>query len=226
MLSVIIPTLNADRELGRTFNSLLTALVDGMVREVIIVDANSTDKTRELAEAAGATILTSDPNRGKQMHKGALQAKSDWLLFLHADTALEEGWHHKIESFIAERGAKKQAAAFKFALDDTGFAPKLLTLLVSARSKFFKLPYGDQGLLISNTHYNEIGGFRDLPLMEDVDIIGRMKHPVKILNTKAITSAARFKRDGYLKRSLKNLQCLGAYYRGKPIQEIKQLYEQ
>lgn len=230
MLSIIIPTLNSARELPATFAALMPALIDGMIREVIIADGGSTDQTAEIAETTGAEFITSKaPGRGPQLAEGAAHAKSEWLLFLHADTELEEGWHEEVRSFLtAEQSTNepaKPSAAFRFALKDQGWQPALLTKMVALRCKLFALPYGDQALLIRKADYEKAGGYAPLPIMEDVDLIRRLSPRPALLKARAFTSAARYQKAGYLARSLRNLYCLAAYYRGVPAEKIKALYE-
>ena len=87
------------------------------------------------------------------------------------------------------------AAAFKFSLKDKGFAPQILTKLVALRCSLFSLPYGDQGLLISKQTYEACGGYPNFPIMEDTDIIRRLPAPVKILQSRAFTSAEKYKKE-------------------------------
>ncbi len=230
MLSVIIPTLNAEKTLPATFASLMSALVDGMISEVIIADAGSTDQTAALAETTGAVFLTTGKaSRGYQQKQGAKAARSDWLLFLHADTELEEGWHQKALNFIGEASATpqntKSVAAFRFALKDKGLMPALLTRLVHFRCWACHLPYGDQGLLISKKLYEEIGGHAAIPIMEDVDLLKRLPHHPVVLSARAFTSAERYQKEGYLKRSLRNLFCLTAFKLGVSPEKIREMYE-
>ncbi|MAN60641.1 MAG: glycosyl transferase family 2, partial [Parvibaculum sp.] len=122
MLSVVIPTLNAEEGLPQCLNALIQATVRGLVREVVIVDGGSTDQTVEICDAAGATLVSSEKGRGTQLQTGAEHAKGDWLLFLHADTILSAGWEDEVSKFLEQvdqgrfRG-KEVAAAFRFALD-------------------------------------------------------------------------------------------------------------
>lgn len=235
MLSIIIPTLNSAKELPATFASLMPALLEGAINEVIIVDGGSTDDTVEMADEAGAKILTPETKgRGPQLNAGAKAAKNQWMLFLHSDTELEEDWHIEATKFIKAENQKTpeeptpntapNAAAFKFSLKDKGFAPQILTKLVALRCSLFSLPYGDQGLLISKQTYEACGGYPNFPIMEDTDIIRRLPAPVKILQSRAFTSAEKYKKEGYLKRSTRNLYCLAAYYRGLPPEKIYQIY--
>jgi len=206
MISVVIPALNAERTLPATLTALVPAALDGIVREVVVVDGGSSDHTREIADHAGAEVVTAPANRGAQLRAGAHAARHPWLLFLNADTVLDQGWEREADSFIerAERGASRHAAAaFRFALDDDGLAPRVLEKLVRLRSSTLGLPYGDQGLLISRRRYDGAGGHRPLPLTEDTDLVRRLgMRRVKMLNARAVGSASRYRRDGYLRGAL------------------------
>lgn len=229
MISVVIPTLNAEERLGPTLAALIPAAVDGLVREVIVADGGSTDRTLDIADAAGAEIVRCEPGRGMQLMAGAEKARFPWLLFLHADTVLEPGWHDEARSFIDTVEAKRvspAAAVFRFSLDDTGLAPRIVEAGVAVRCTLFNLPYGDQGLLIPARLFREIGGYKPLPLMEDVDIVRRLgRRRIVMLRSRAITSAARYRRDGYGRRIARNLSCLGLYLLGTPVEKISRFYE-
>jgi hypothetical protein len=128
---------------------------------------------------------------------GAARARFSWLLFLHADTALAPGWEREANQFMerVDRGARPvAAAAFRFALDDVGARPRVLEWLVALRCAALRLPYGDQGLLIPKRLYAEIGGYRPLPLMEDVDLVRRLGRRRCHAGSRAVTSAERFRR--------------------------------
>jgi rSAM/selenodomain-associated transferase 2 len=228
MISVVIPTLNAESRLAPTFAALIPAVVDGLVREVIVADGGSTDHTLSIAESAGAEIVRSAPGRGQQLIAGAAAARSPWLLFLHADTTLEAGWEREAYAFIegVDSGQRPlAAAAFRFKLDDTGYRPRLVETGTAIRCALFRLPYGDQGLLIPKRLYGEIGGYQPLPLMEDVDIVRRIgRRRTVMLRNQAVTSAKRYRQDGYAARVSRNLVCLSLYYMRIPIRMISRLY--
>ena len=177
MISVIIPTRNSEAVLSATLTALVPAAVEGIVREVIVADAGSTDRTLMVADQAGVDVVQSEAGRGRQLRAGAAAARSRWLLFLHADTVLEYGWEHEAAQFTerVDSGRRAPAAAsFRFTLDDVGFAPRALEALVTLRSGFLRRPYGNQGLLISRQLYDEIGGYKPLPVMEDLDLARRL----------------------------------------------------
>lgn len=228
MISVIIPTFDAEAHLPHALTALVPAAIKGVVREVIVADGGSRDATEAVADAAGAVWLTAERGRGSQLAAGANAARGDWLLFLHADTVLESGWEQEARAFIerVERAGVAQAAAFRFCLDDFGFKPRLLEAIVGVRCLLFRLPYGDQGLLIPRRLYGALGGFRPLPLMEDVDIARRLgRRRLLMLRSRAITSATRYKREGYLRRMARNLSCFTLYCLRVPPRVIVRLYD-
>lgn len=228
MISVVIPTLNAEGGLAACLTALVPAAVDGMVREVIIVDAGSSDRTLKIIEQSGAELLRSGPGRGEQLAAGAAQATSPWLLFLHAETILEPGWEREVSALIEriDSGRRRPAAAaFRFALDDDGFRPRLIEAGVALRCALFRLPQGDQGLLISRQLYNQVGGYGRLPLMEDLDLVRRIgRRRIALMRTRAVSSAVSYQQDGYAWRSVRNASCLMLYMLRVPTRIIARLY--
>ena len=228
MISVVVPTLNSEAGLPATLAALVTAAVDGLVREVIIVDGGSGDGTAAIADQTGARLILSARGRGNQLAAGAREARFPWLLFLHADTVLEDGWEREVVAFLSrvEEGERALgAAAFRFALDDQGARPRLLERLAALRCALLGLPYGDQGLLVPKRLYEALGGYRPMLLMEDVDFVRRLgRRRITMLRARALTSAERFQREGYWRRSARNLLCLTLYLLHVPIGTIHRLY--
>jgi len=224
MISVVIPTLNAEASLGETLSSLVPAAVDGLVGEVIIVDAGSTDRTLDIADGAGADIVASETGRGAQLMAGAQRARFPWLLFLNADTYLDAGWERDANFHMERVDSGRRAASaasFRFVLDDEGVMARALETMASLRTGLVKLPYGEQGLLISRALYDEVGGFRALRALEDMDIARRLgRRRLAVLNARAVTSGERYRRDGYLARMLRNQACLALYLVGVPVATI------
>jgi rSAM/selenodomain-associated transferase 2 len=228
MISVVIPTLNAEKTLAATLTALVPATVDGLVREVMIVDGGSTDRTADIVEDAGAQILRKSGGRGYQLAVGAMRTRQPWLMFLHADTVLEAGWEREASQFMEGVDQKKRppsAAAFRFALDDVGPKPRVLERIVATRCALLRLPYGDQGLLIPRQLYVDVGEYRPLPLMEDVDLVRRLgRRRIVFLPKRAVTSADRYRRSGYVRRSARNLLCFCLYQLGVPSKILLRIY--
>jgi len=222
MLSLVIPALNAAPALARA----LAALAPEMAGvELVVADGGSADETVAVARAAGAKVVAAPRGRGMQLRAGAAAAAGDWLLFLHADTRLAPGWRRVAEAFMADSGNACRAAAFGFALDDADPRARRVERLVAWRCRALGLPYGDQALLIARKFYDALGGHPALPLMEDVALarrIGRAR--LALLDHAAITSAARYRRDGWTLRPARNLALLGLYFLGVPPRWLARLY--
>ncbi|HEY0524800.1 MAG TPA: TIGR04283 family arsenosugar biosynthesis glycosyltransferase [Stellaceae bacterium] len=220
-LSIVIPTLNAAAGLGAT----LAALAEARDAEIVVADGGSRDGTSALAEAAGARVVAASRGRGLQLAAGAAAARGDWLLFLHADTVLPPGWADAVATFVNDPANARRAGYFAFRLDDDDPRARRLERAVAWRCRRLALPYGDQGLLIGRTLYDAVGGFRPLPLMEDVDLVRRLgPERLAALPVAAVTSAARYRRDGYWRRPLRNLTCLSLYFLGLSPERIARLY--
>lgn len=221
MLSVVIPALNAGETLPATLASLR-----GAAGEMIVADGGSADATRDMAEAGGARVIGSAPGRGVQMIAGAGEARGGWLLFLHADTVLAEGWAEAAEDFMAAPANLKRAAYFRFALDDDSGAARRLERLVGLRNRLLGLAYGDQGLLIARDFYDALGRFAPWPLFEDVDLVRRIgAKRLTRLAADAVTSAAVYRKYGYLRRSARNLTLLARYYAGASPEKLARAYK-
>ncbi len=227
VLSIVIPTLDAAGDLGRCLGAVtsVTASEKGVELEVIVADGGSRDGTVDAAQALGAKVISSPLGRGVQLAAGARAAGGNWLLFLHADTILEPDWMRAVADFMGAAENACHGAYFRFALDDKGAAARRLERLVAWRCRLLALPYGDQGLLLSRDFYEELGGFPPLPLMEDVALVRRIgRRRLSALDVRAVTSAARYRRGGYLRRSLRNLGCLALYFMNCPPCLIARLY--
>jgi rSAM/selenodomain-associated transferase 2 len=220
---VIVPTLNAAETLGATLQSFQHARAAGLIEQVVVVDGGSTDETTTIARAFGTVVVTSARGRGLQLARGAASSKAPWLLFLHADTRLLPGWEREADAFI--RQGTERAAAFRLRFDDSSRAARRLECLVEWRGRFLGLPYGDQGLLISRHLYDTLGGYRDLPLMEDVDLVRRLgRSRLVLLDSMAETSSVRHRTEGYLIRAIKNSVLLSLYFCGVPPHVLARLY--
>ena len=222
MLSVVIPTLNNAQQLGSTLESVNTFKGP---KEIIVSDGGSDDQTFSLTAQSGGKFYMTPKGRGEQLAAGANVAIGDWLLFLHADTKLGSGWAAVTKQFVENPDNRFRVGYFTFALDDPSDQARRLERMVRWRCQKLSLPYGDQGLLISRAMYDKIGGYSPIPLMEDVDMIQRISnHRLENLSALAITSANKFKKDGYILRPLRNLFCLSLFFMGVSTRIISDFY--
>jgi rSAM/selenodomain-associated transferase 2 len=216
-LSVVIPALNAAGTLPATLAALGAAPA-----EVVVVDGGSADATAPLAAEGGARVVQAPRGRGGQIAAGIAAAAGPWLLVVHADTRLAPGWAEAARAALREPG---RAWYFRFALDDDSPAARRLERAVAWRCRALALPYGDQGLLIHRSLLEEVGGMKPLPLMEDVELIRRIgRARLGALPAAAVTGAERWRREGYLRRSARNLTCLSLWFLGVPPRIIQLLY--
>jgi rSAM/selenodomain-associated transferase 2 len=219
-ISALVPTLNAAASLTATLAALC-----GEVAEIIIADGGSTDGTPDIARACGAQVITAPRGRGPQLRAAADAASQPWLLALHADTCPGAGWQQAVAGFIARPEAATHAGYFRFALDDAAPEARRLEAMVAWRCQWLGLPYGDQGLLIGRDFYQALGGYEPIPLMEDVALIRRIgRKSLVALPADFITSAEKWRRDGWYARSVRNLFCLSLWFAGVSPERIVRLY--
>jgi len=217
-ISIIIPTFNEANNLPLLLSDLSVIQKEG---EIIIVDCGSEDKTIDVANIYGAKVFKSEErNRGLQLDIGAKNSKGDWLIFLHADTRLTKDWFTKIKPVF--KGDKNSIFYFKFKINDKKLIYRLLESLVNLRSKYFKQPYGDQGLIIHRSIYLKNNGFRKIPLMEDVDFLNRLenKKDLKQLNLPIFISSRKWETTNIFLQALKNWKFRRRWLKGESTKSI------
>ena len=209
-ISVIIPTLDEEGCLAGTLERLRGADLS----EVIVVDGGSADGTVRVAEEMGAITLRTSAGRGRQQNLGAERSSGDILLFLHADTALPADFPKHVRGTLATPGTS--AGAFRFRLDADGWGLALVERMVALRCAVFAMPYGDQAIFTTREAFERVGRFRDLPVMEDFDLIRRLKRigRIRLAPMAAVTSARRWRREGVLRATIKHQACILGYYLG------------
>ncbi len=217
---MIVPTRDAANGLPVLLSGLMEGVEAGLIRELIVSDGGSGDATARIAEGAGAIWCEGPPSRGGQLRRGVALAGGEWLLFLHADTGLPVGWS---EAVVAQMGDGRPAY-FRLAFDAQGLAPGLVAGWANLRSRLFHLPYGDQGLLISRSDYDAVGGYPDTPLMEDVAIARRLGARLRMMPLTVRTSASRYRQDGWLRRGARNLSLLLRYLAGADPEDLRRRY--
>lgn len=219
-LSVVIPTLNAEQALPVCLAALMEGVEAGLIRELVVSDGGSTDASIVIADDVGALVVTGIASRGGQLRRGAKATKGAWILFLHADTVLQAGWAVAVEKHLGTG----RPGYFKLSFDRRGMAPTLVARWANLRSKLFHLPYGDQGLLISRAEYEAVGGYDDSPLMEDVAMARRIGSRLTEIPLEVKTSAARYVRDGWIRRSIGNFRLLMKYFAGVSPEDLRKRY--
>lgn len=222
-IAVVIPAFHAALRLPATVAALRREYLGD---EIAVAAVDSDAATARAAKELGARTAIAPKGRGPQLIAGAEATTAPWLLFLHADTCLGLGAGDAARAFAADPRNAERAAAFRLGLDDPSFAARRIEKLANFRARAFALPYGDQGLLISRAFYRALGGYRPLALMEDVDIVRRIgRARLAHLKAVAVTSADRYRRDGWWARPVRNLCCLSLWLAGVAPEKIAGLYE-
>lgn len=209
-ISVILPALKEAAHLATTLEHVRL----GMPAEVIVVDGGSTDGTPEIARQAGASVVISPPGRARQMNAGAAEATGEVFLFLHADTHLPSGWTDTIRHTLAPKDIA--AGAFAFRIREEFSGRRLVEWGTNLRSRRLQCPYGDQGLFLRRSVFEELGGFADLPLMEDYEFNIRLRHRGRVVTAEApiSTSGRRWIRLGALRTTVTNALIVAGYHAG------------
>ncbi len=224
--SVIVPVYR-ERERVNALLDHLEALArrDNADLEVLVPDGADPPDTIEAISRPGVVRLAAPPGRGSQMNAAAAVASGDILLFLHADTLLPE------RAFSLVRGLLENpvlaGGAFDLVLDDPGPVFRLIGSCASLRSRVTRVPYGDQAIFVRSPVFRSIGGFRDIPLFEDVDLMMRIKRaklPIGFLDSPVTTSARRWKKEGITRTTLRNWSLCAAYLAGVSPERLAGFY--
>ncbi len=219
-ISIIIPTLNEAANLRATLATIKSA----SDVEVIVVDGGSSDGTVEVARSMGTGVITSLPGRARQMNAGAARATGAVLLFLHGDTRLPRGFDYYVRKILAHPRAV--AGAFQLRVDGTLPGLRIMEKLVNVRSRRLQLPYGDQAIFLRAHLFRKMGGFPDMPIMEDFELIRRLRRRGRIViaPVPVLTSARRWKNLGIVRTTLINYAIPLAYYLGASPSRLARWY--
>ncbi|HUT93907.1 MAG TPA: TIGR04283 family arsenosugar biosynthesis glycosyltransferase [Thermoguttaceae bacterium] len=219
-ISIVIPALNEAHHLENT----LLALRDAENVETIVVDAGSGDQTAEMAERYGCRLLRSSPGRARQMNAGADAASGSILLFLHADTRLPTGFDTTVRTTLQDSGVA--AGAFRLRIDAPGRAFRIIERAVNIRSRFLRMPYGDQALCLRKETFQRLGGFLELLIMEDFEFIRRLRRVgrIQITSLPATTSGRRWRELGPWRTTWINQKVIFGYCVGVSPQRLAQWY--
>lgn len=220
-LSVVIPALNEAANLLKTLHHTQA----GVDLEIIVVDGGSADNTVEIAQNAGVKVISSPKTgRAQQMNAGAAIATGDILLFLHADTHLPPGYDGMIREALSH--PQIIAGAFELAIDGEGLSLRWVEKMVNARSRVLQFPYGDQALFLKTSIFQKLGGFPNLPIMEDFEFIRQLKPRgrITILPATVLTSSRRWQKLGVFKTTLINQTIILGYFLGISPTTLRRWY--
>ncbi len=220
LISVIIPALNEEAHVARAIASAGSP----STAEIIVVDGGSQDATLEIGAKCGAKTIVCEKGRARQMNAGATAAVGDVLLFLHADTCLPIGFDNYIHKVLSIPGSA--AGAFQFSLDGPERALRLVERMVNWRSNFLQMPYGDQAIFLTADIFHAVGGFPDIPIMEDFELMLRLRRRgrIRIAPIPVLASARRWHKMGTAKQTIINQAVIVAYGLGVAPSRLARWY--
>jgi len=220
LISIIIPTLN---EAGNIKEAITSSQFSSNV-EIIVVDGGSKDETLLITKSLGVKVIISPPGRANQMNAGAIAASGEILLFLHADTRLPTTFDQMIRTTLAKPGIV--AGAFALRINAPNWGLRLVEFGVKWRSHLWQMPYGDQAIFITKDVFQEVGNFPQMPIMEDFELMRKLKTMGKIylLPTPVITSPRRWLKKGIIQTTILNQIIVIAYLFGVSPHRIRNWY--
>ena len=222
--SFIIPVWNEEAIISRTIEHVRDLSASGAA-EIIVVDGDPGGRTIQVARHMGVKTAISEKGRGNQMNLGAALAEGDILIFLHADTLLPADALKLIETAMADGSCI--AGAFDLAIDSDKPAFRLIEKAASLRSRMTRIPYGDQAIFIRKREFRELRGFRNIPIMEDVEIMRRIKKrkgKICIIGKAVRTSPRRWEKEGIVYTTLRNWLLIALYFCGAKPESLVRFY--
>lgn len=215
-VAVVIPALQEAARLPLLLADLAAAPA-GLIAERIVVDGGSSDATGAAAVLGGARLIHSKAGRGEQLRRGVAASEAPWLLLLHADARLQPGWAAAVQRALHTTAAGgPDTWCFDLAIAGSAFSLRIVERAVAWRSRWRQQPYGDQGLLLPRTRLQACGGVRPLPLMEDLDLVLRLRRQTRIasLGIPLLVDGRRWRRQGVLATAWRNASLRRAWRRG------------
>ena len=224
IFSIIVPVLNEADQINPLIKHIHS---QGFRRlyELIVVDGDPQGGTVRIIQDKDVIAITTKKGRGRQMNAGAAVARGEILIFLHADTKLPDGALRKISRALQDRNYV--GGAFDLKIDSDRLFLKYVSARASLRSRWNRIPYGDQAIFIRKKYFDQIGGYKEIPLMEDVDLMRRIKKDGKqivILPDKVIASARRWESEGALYTTLRNQILVRLFYLGISPHRLAKYY--
>jgi rSAM/selenodomain-associated transferase 2 len=221
-LSVIVPMLNEERTIARTLDAIAAAAPGA---QIIVVDGGSSDMSRDQARPRCARLLTAQRGLAGQMNAGAVAADGEVLAFVHADTTVPPSFGNDIAAALADPAVA--GGRFDVRLDDSSAMLRLIGWLISMRSRLSRTATGDQAIFLRREVFESIGGYRDIPLCEDLDLARRLKRAgqVACLRSRVTTSARRWRERGLIATTLRMWLVRVAFLVGVPPDRLAHLYK-
>ncbi|MEE9504812.1 MAG: TIGR04283 family arsenosugar biosynthesis glycosyltransferase [Thermodesulfobacteriota bacterium] len=223
--SIIIPVLRESDKVNALIEHLYNQQTDEDY-EIIIVEGSQTRETMSVVQHREVVVLLSEPGRGRQMNAGAAVARGEILIFLHADTQIPVNALNRIGHLLKQK--HYVGGAFDLAISSHKLVFKIIAKVASLRSRFTRIPYGDQIIFLRKDYFNKIGGYKEIPLMEDVELMQRIKRQgdkISILTDKVVTSPRRWEKEGIIFCTLRNWIILTLYMIGISPSKLAKYYK-
>ncbi|SDU28902.1 TIGR04283 family arsenosugar biosynthesis glycosyltransferase [Desulfobacula phenolica] len=224
-ISIIIPVLNEQEGINQAIEKIYQQDFSGTL-EVIVVDGGKNGSTICCVKNKDVITVVSPLGRGCQMNSGARMASGNILLFLHCDTSLPEGGLNAVQTVMENLSVK--AGAFDLSIAGRGFFYRMVEKTASLRSRITRIPYGDQAVFIRKNYFFDIGQYREIPIMEDVDLMVRIKQDkgrLKFINTRTSTSSRRWEQEGRIYGTLRNWAILTLFFLGVKPEKLAGVYK-
>ncbi len=222
--SVVIPVFNEAEEINALLFQLRVLEAPGKL-EIIVVDGSPEGDTMAAITDESVLKFSSEKGRGHQLNTGAAGARGEMLVFLHADTRLPAGSFELIKQSLEEPGIS--AGAFSLGVDSRKASLRFIARMTTLRSRLTRIPYGDQTIFIKRELFEEMGGFPDIPIMEDLEFMRRLRkkgHRIRILEERVLSSTRRWEQEGVLLCTLRNWFIKGLFLLGMPAGKLKRFY--
>jgi rSAM/selenodomain-associated transferase 2 len=223
--SVIVPVLHESDRINKLIDHLYSLKPQGAC-EIIVVDGSPERDTLDVIRNREVLKMAAERGRGRQMNAGAAVAKGDILIFLHADTELPQSAFMRIDSVMGH--GRYVGGAFQLGIQSAKFVYKALTWWVSIRCRLFGIAYGDQAIFMAKDYFGRMGGYREIPLMEDVELMRRIKKQgdrIRILPDRVMTSPRRWEEEGFIYVNLRNTLLLVLYLLGTAPERLVHFYK-
>ena len=220
--TIVIPALREEASIAGAIERLRAS---AKTAEIIVVDGSSHGESIGAITDRSVVRLKSPQGRARQMNTGAIEARGDVLLFLHADTDLPALAFQKISALLADE--RFVGGAFDLGIGSRGLLFRVIERIASLRSRLTRVPYGDQAIFLRRDYFRKLGGYREIPIMEDVDLMRRVKGAggrICFIDDRVRTSARRWKREGIIRCTMRNRTIMLRYLLGTPPEKLAKKY--